>query len=219
MGKSPEFILIIGTFVKISKMFHETMNLTLEHRLHWNKGEWVCEVENSLALPPFTSEGIEDSGGIAPIEFTHGYQVYDEIGYIEALIENGNLGCLDEDEPIGADRSKLFVNQRTADKEPAHDKRECDEIAALIKNAVEKVDELEGDAGMPPYLTGWQNESMRIRFLLGDGHTIQLYPFDIQAFEKDRSEGHLKDIGSYVGVLLTELQNLEQWRSYKTARG
>ena len=182
MKKSPEFILVIGSFVKISKMFHETMNLTLEHRLQWNKGEWICETENSPALPPFTSEGVEDGGGIAPIAFAHGYQVYDEIGYVEALMENGKLGCLDEAGPIGTDRGKLFVNQRSAYKEPAHDKSECDEIATLIKNAVDDVNELESDTGMPPYLTGWQYESIRIRFLLGDGHTIQLYTFDVQAF-------------------------------------
>ena len=219
MEKSPDFILIIGSFVKLSKMFHETMNLTLEHRLQWNKGEWICEAENSQALPPFTSEGVEDGGGIIPIAFTHGYQVYDEIGYVEALMENGNLGCLDEDGPIGADRGKLFVTQRSADEEPAHDQSECDEIAALIKNTVDDVNELEGNTGMPPYLTGWQNESIRIRFLLGGGHTIQLYTFDIGAFEKDRSEEHLKDTGAYLGGLLTELQNLEQWHSYQTACG
>ena len=219
MEKSPEFILIIGTFVKISKMVHETMNLILEQRLQWKKGEWVCEIENSLVRPPFTSEGIQDGGGIAPIAFTHGYQVYDEIGYVEALIEDGNLGCLDEDGPIGADGGKLFINQQSAHKEPAHDKNECDEIAALIKNSVDNVNELEGNTGMPPYLSGWQNESTRIRFLLGSGHTIQLYPFDIQAFEIDQSEGNLKDTGSYVGGLLTELQNLEQWHSYKTVGG
>ena len=219
MEKSPNFILIIGAFIKISKMVHETMNLTLEHRVQWKKGEWVYEVENSVALPPFTSEGVEDSAGIAPIAFTHGYQVYDEIGYVEAVIEDGNLGCLHEDGPIGADGGKLFINQRSADKEPAHEDKECDEIAALIKNCVNNVNELEGNTGMPPYLTGWQDESIRIRFLLGDGHTIQLYPFDIQAFEKDQSEGHLKDTGSYVGGLLIELQNLEQWHSYKTVGG
>jgi len=219
MIKSPEFILIIGAFVKISKMVHETMNLTLEHRLQWNIGEWVCEVEHSLALPPFKREGVEDGGGIVPVAFSHGHQVYDEIGYVETLMVDGNLGCLGKEGPIGADRGKLFVNQRRADKKPAHDKGECDEIAALIKNTVDDVNELEGDAGMPPYLNGWQNESIRIRFLIGGGHTIQLYPFDIQAFEKDRSEGHLRDTGTYVGGLLTELQNLEQWRSYKTAHG
>ena len=219
MEKSPEFILIIGAFVKISKMIHETMNLALEHRLQRNKGEWVCEVEGVLAQPPFTSEGIEDGGEIAPVAFPHGYQVYDEIGYVEALMEKGNLGFLDEDRPIGADRGEFFVTQRSADEEPTHDKSECHEIAALIKKAVDDVTELEGDTGMPPYLTGWQIESIKIRFLLGEGHTIQLYPFDTEAFEKDRSEGRLKDTGTYVGGLLTELQNLEQWHSYKTMCG
>ena len=217
MEKSPEFILIIGTFVKISNLFHETMNLALEHRLQSKKGEWICAAEDSPPLPPFTNEGVEVGGEIAPIAFTHGYQVYDEIGYVEAVMENGNLGCLGEDRPIGADRSEVFVTQRSADKEPAYDKSECNEIAVLIKNAVKDINELLGDTGMPPYLTGWQNENIRIRFLLGDGHTIQLYTFDIETFEKDRFEGHLKDTGTYIGGLLTELQNLEQWRSYQTA--
>ena len=219
MEKSPEFILIIGTFFKISKMVHETMNLTLELRSQWSKGEWICEAENSLALSPFISEGVEDGPGIAPIAFTHGYQPYDKIGYVEVLMEDGNMGCLDEDGPNYADSSELFVNQRSVDKEPAHDESECDEIAALIKNAVDNINELEGNSGMPPYLTGWQNESIKIRFLLGDGLAIQLYPFDIQTFEKDRSEDLIKDTGTYVGGLLAELRNLEEWRSYKTMHG
>ena len=218
MEKLPDCVLIISAFVKISKMLHETMNLTLEHQWRSNRGEWVCDVDDPHTLPPFTSEGVVDHPKIAPIAFTHGYEVYDEVGYVEAILENGNLGFLGGEGPISGDTAEFSVTQGSAEKKPAHNEDECDEIAALLKEALTSVDELEGDAGMPPYLAGWKNVGVSVRFLLGGGQTIQLYPFDIQAFEKERLKGNLKDTDTYVGGLLAEFENLEEWSAYKSAR-
>ena len=219
MEKLPDCVVIIGAFVKISKMFNETMNLNLEHRWRSNSGEWVCDVEVPHILPPFTSEGVLIKPDIAPIAHTHGYEIFDEVGYVEVLIDDDNLGCLGEEGPINRDSADYFVTQGTARKEPAHDRDECDEIAALIKETVTSVDELEGDAGMPPYLAGWKKLSVSVRYLLGNGHTIQLYPFDIQGFEKDLVKGNSKDTNTYFGGMLVEFKNLEEWTAYKTARG